>query len=174
MNKDKMKKAVSPLVSVVILVSFVVMIAYVITGWMNAFVHQSKESTDKKMYEEVLCGNEVDFSIWVYNGQSMVCLNDTKKVIVAYIENKGKNLQGLYIRLSNATQSKIITINNTWEKYEVKSIQINYSDIQDFLEVKIYPYILRTEDRAIVMCRDAYITIEKSDLPYCNYLTLVG
>ncbi|MEM2115355.1 MAG: hypothetical protein QW524_00085 [Candidatus Woesearchaeota archaeon] len=163
-----MKYGASTIVTEILLVAFVVAVGALIIGWSNSFIFSTKETADQTRTQIINCQAQVSFKIWMRNQISMVCYNETSKFVQVYLENTGRKIDRLYIRLSNLTNHLIVQEQNVeLETGEVKRIIIDYSQLNDFSEIYIFPVLLMS-DGSFKRCADVSISILKGKIEKCQ------
>ena len=161
-SKDKSKRALSEIVSYVLLIVIALALAAAVYSWMRYYLPSQEESK---------CPDDVALTIKDY-ACSQGLLNLTLK-------NSGFfNVDGFYVRASNATVDKLPTIllNSTSPEYNVPGIpgrcnlqispfnvsstrefSFDYSSFNALTKVQIQPYII--ENNHLYLCKNI-VTID--------------
>lgn len=162
------KLAASALLIEILLVSLAVSLGAFLFGWTNSFVQNSRTSADDANAKLITCKNNVDFNIWLRDKVSMVCYNNTLKIVQVYVENKGRYISKFNVKITNSSlESKIIQLDASIDTGETKRYLINYSDMNDFIEIVMIPVIVE-KDQAHRICSDTYVVLNKARLTPCE------
>jgi len=156
-NLKKDKRAVSVVIGYVLLIAIVVSMSLIVYQFLKAYVPQ----------EEVECPEGTAIIIKDY-----VCTPDINQIKLT-LHNKGLfDIDGLYIRATNAPQQEIATVNlisgSAYMEAEINAgqeyvIDLSYGDTQIY-SVEVLPYRLQ-EKEGFVICNNA---LTKQDLDNCN------
>ncbi|MEM1988494.1 MAG: hypothetical protein QXS41_01470 [Candidatus Woesearchaeota archaeon] len=162
------KLSASALLVEILLVSLAVSLGALLFGWSNSFVQSSRSSADEANAKLITCKNNVDFNVWIRDRVSMVCYNSTLKIVQVYLENKGRYISKFNVKITNSSlESSITQIDASIDTGETKRYLINYSSMNDFIEISIVPVIIE-KDQAYRICSDTYIVLNKARLSPCE------
>ena len=159
------KKAVSPLVGVILVIALSVTIGAMVVSWSTDFSKKTVEYVGEKNQMEQTCSMDVSIEFWEKTGGcKAVCYNDSN--VSFTLTNTGKKeINGLKVlTMSNSGNPSTITINGTnrfpMEKADSErfSFELNHSG-SELGMIKIYPVVKLGKDEPV--CTDKGLVMEQ-------------
>src|SRR3989344_999906 len=96
MKKEVEKKGVSPLIATVLIIGFTIVLAVLVMNWALPFVRNLQETTEESSNIQILCANEVIFSI------RDACDSGTNQVKLTVANDGVKNINKFIGRFSKS------------------------------------------------------------------------
>ncbi len=137
------KRGVSPLLSTVLIIAFVVVLAAFIFGWGKGYIEDLTESAGEKTEEKIFCLQSVGFEI------STLCYSSDKGTLKVGVDNRGKkDITGLIFRIKYLDGSADAVLSGT-EKVKsgtfpikeanLEVFEVEYDKTKNLKEIEIIP-----------------------------------
>ena len=165
----KSRKAISPFISIILIVALAVIVAGIVMNWTTLFVKQTQERTSSEISKTVNCAVSAGLDVWRdSSGKQQICLNTTTKELVFVLENKEStpienvNVNVLFQASSLGNQTNIAIPAGS---VVVGKFMINTSVSSGIKSVIFTPALKR--DNNVFWCGDNKITVEGVGIGSC-------
>jgi hypothetical protein len=168
-KRCKNKKALSEIVSYVLLIVIALGLAAGVYVWLRNYLPSQNEKEK--------CSDDVSLELSEY------ACNSTTKTLTLNIKNSGFfNVSGFFIRASNTTNEKQIfdknltcniklscVVANRFDFYiplknnQLKTIEFSYSNSIPLKRIQIQPYTLAKKEKGLLMCSPINLNLERCD-----------
>jgi flagellin-like protein len=163
------KKAISPLISTVLLVAFAVALGALVMNWGKIYTQQQMEYTSTKSNEELECELNVELALKEISGEPQIFYYNASgiKNLTFTIENQGrKDIDSLRVIVIGQNGNDI----NTTELPDSKIVaggtfkgSVGYTN-STISEVKIIPKLNTTGSTAPTLCTRNTLTIDSINI----------
>lgn len=165
------KKAVSPLIASVLLISFAITIGVIIINWGTGFVTDSADDAADKYENDFTCKMDISLEVKTIQGIEKLCYNDTQYFVEFMLENNGKaKIEGIKVVIIDIDDS-IET--HDFEDFKIEQgstsqkIQVNYSDtFNDLQFLEIVPLIKENNKQSLMACSANSLVV--NNIPLCD------
>ncbi|MBW3012517.1 hypothetical protein KY311_04990 [Candidatus Woesearchaeota archaeon] len=163
------RKAVSPFISIILIVALAVIVAGIVITWTTQFEQETRGRTESEIRKTVDCGISTGLGVWRdMSGAQRICLNTTSQSLTFVLENKERlRIEDVNVNIimksrasTNQTGTSIVP-----GGLVVGNIYIGTSSTADIQLVIFIPAIQMGD--SILWCSDNKITVEGSAIGAC-------
>ena len=136
------KKAVSPLISTVLLLVFAVFISVIITIWGKQLIINQADIVKNNTNTEIICGLDVNINVVEMMGLKQLCYDSESQKIELIIENgPKKEITGIQIIIIGEDSIVNSFINKEFQIMDLKKVVVDYNGSLPIKELKLMPQI---------------------------------
>jgi len=170
------KKAVSPIIAMVLLIALAVSISAMVIVWANSFTRDTTQYVESRSNIQRSCTMDASLSYWkATDGKDDICykeLADSIFIRFKLLNTGDVPITALLMTVINESgDGKTVVINASnysffpLQKGYTHEFNVTYSDISGRpVQFKIYPYVYQSESD--IVCTDA--VLEKDYLVECS------
>jgi hypothetical protein len=163
------RKAVSPFISIILIVSLAVIIAGIVINWTTQFEEETRGRTESEIRKTVDCGISTGLGIWRdMSGSQRICLNTTSQSLSFVLENKER------LKIEDVNVNVILKSNAFTNQtglgivpggLVVGNLFVGTSSTADIQSVIFTPAIKMGD--SILWCGDNKVTVEGAAIGSC-------
>jgi flagellin-like protein len=162
-----LKRGVSPLIAVVLLVMVVVTLGSLMATWTKDYVQRNIDYADKKAEGDFQCLHKVYFDLLALGEEVQICHNATNKSISFTAENKGSVPITFNIQVLGSNDISSLTSEIFIAPDELNSFDYNYSDsLGNPINLKIFP-VIKVKGSTLFECKNLYLSMPVSSMLTC-------
>jgi len=165
----KGKKAISPFISIILIVALAVIVAGIVINWTTTFTKETQERTGQEITQTTDCAVSAGLGVWRdIDGKEQICLDTATKELVFVLENKeSMKIENVNINvlLQNSAISNQTGISIPPGAIAVGKIRTNSSSASEIKSVIFVP-ALKKGDK-IYWCGDNKITVQGVSVGSC-------